>query len=93
MTTHSLTYLYSGDAVRLTPNGTHSGMDITIQNTSSSGYVYLGGEGVNSESFGYRLSPNSAWSIELPGNDAIYAVTDSSSVLVAVLMTNLESGE
>ena len=46
MTTHSLTSLSSSDAIRLTPAGHHSGMDITIQNVDGSAYVYLGGEGV-----------------------------------------------
>ena len=65
-------------------------MDITIQNLHESGYVYLGGEGVDSEDFGYRLAPGAAWSVELPGRDAIYAITDTSSVSIAVLKTGLE---
>jgi hypothetical protein len=76
----------------LTPNGTHTGLDITIQNTHSTAVVYLGGSGVTSQNYGYRLSPDSAWSIELSGKDAIYAITDTNNSKVAVLKTNLESG-
>lgn len=92
MTTHALTTLSSSSATRLTPDGIHSGMDITIQNVHASAIVYLGGEGVTSSNYGYRLDPATAWSIELPGADAIYAITDSTGSKVAVLKTNLESG-
>lgn len=91
MTLHSTIQLLNGEAVRLTPNGLHSGMDITIQNLDDADYVYIGGAGVNSEDFGYRLSPGAAWSVELPGTDAIYAVTNTNAY-IAVLKTNLESG-
>ena len=92
MTTHSLTTLSNSAATRLTPNGTHSGMDITIQNVDASAIVYIGGEGVTSSSYGFRLAPGSAFSIELSGKDSLYAITDTNGSSVAVLKTNLESG-
>ena len=92
MTTHATISLSSETATRLTPNGTHSGMDITIQNVDNAAYVYIGGEDVNPEDFGYRLSPNSAISFELPGRDALYAITDVDESYIAVLKTNLETG-
>lgn len=91
MTQHALVTL-NDTATRLTPNGIHSGIDITIQNVDSSAYVYLGGPEVSISNYGYKLSPNTAWSIELPGQDAIYAVTDSNGSIVATLYTGLESG-
>lgn len=92
MTTHALTTLSSSAATLLTPNGVHSGMDITIQNIHASAYVYIGGEGVTSSSYGYRLSPNTAISFELPGKDALYAITGTNGSQVAVIKTNLDSG-
>jgi len=92
MTQHSLTTLSSTTATRLTPVGLHSGMDITIQNVHASAIVYIGGEGVTSSDYGYRLSPDTAWAIELAGKDAIYAITDTNGSSVAVLKTSLESG-
>jgi hypothetical protein len=92
MTTHILHTLSDATATRLTPNGMHSGMDITIQNVDGSAFVYLGGEGVTASSYGYRLNPGSAWSIELPGIDAIYAISDTNESAIAVLKTNLETG-
>jgi hypothetical protein len=92
MTSHALTTLSSSAATRLTPNGIHSGIDITIQNVHASAYVYLGGEGVTTSSYGYRLSPGSAISFELPGRDAMYAITDTNSSQVAIMKTSLEVG-
>ena len=92
MTSHALTTLSSSAATLLTPNGVHSGMDVTIQNIHASAYVYIGGEGVTASSYGYRLSPGSAISFELPGRDALYAITGTNGSQVAVIKTNLESG-
>jgi len=96
MTTHALTTLSgTAAATRLTPNGVHSGMDITIQNLHASAYVYIGGEGVTSSSYGYRLAPNTAISFELAGKDSLYAYTNSADingVPIAVLKTALEAG-
>jgi hypothetical protein len=92
MTTHSLTTLSSSAATLLTPNGVHSGMDVTIQNVHASAYVYIGGEGVTSASYGYRLNPGTAISFELPGKDALYAITGTNGSQVAVIKTNLDSG-
>jgi hypothetical protein len=92
MTQHSLTTLSNTTATLLTPNGTHSGLDVTIQNIDASAIVYIGGEGVTSSSYGYRLSAGSAWSIELSGKDAIYAITNTNGSKVAVLTTSLELG-
>lgn len=91
MSSHEIFSLSNATATRLTPNGTHSGMDITIQNINSTGYIYIGAEGVTSTSFGYRLLPNHAWSIELPGFDALYAIAENDGAEIAVLKTNLES--
>jgi hypothetical protein len=92
MTTHSLTTLSSSTATRLTPNGVHSGMDITLQNVHDTAYVYVGGEGVTSTNYGYRIAPGHAISWELPGKDALYAMSDTNGSKVAVLKTNLEAG-
>lgn len=92
MIQHSLVTLNNTNEVRLTPNGVHSGIDITIQNVNSSGYVYIGGQGVSSTSYGYRILPNHAISFELPGTDAIYAISSAPDMKIAIINTNLESG-
>ena len=92
MTTHALTTLSNSAATRLTPNGVHSGMDITLQNVHDTAYVYIGREGVTSLDYGYRIAPGHAISWELPGKDALYAITDTNNSKVAILKTNLEAG-
>jgi hypothetical protein len=67
-------------------------MDITIQNVDNEAYVYLGGEGVSDSDYGYRVSPGHAISWELPGKDALYAITDTNGSKIAIIKTNLESG-
>jgi hypothetical protein len=68
-------------------------MDITIQNVNLYGYIYIGGEAtLSEESYGYRVSPGHAISLELPGSDSIYAVASDEDMKVAILKTNLENG-
>ena len=90
MTTHALTTLSSSTATRLTPNGVHSGMDITLQNVNLSGYIYIGGEGVTNANYGYRISPNASVAWELPEKDALYAIAEIDDLKLAVIKTNLE---
>jgi hypothetical protein len=95
MTTHSLIRINAFSPTLVSPLGIHSGVDITIQNLSSEAYVYIGGEGVTTSSFGYRIPPDSAVSFELPGKDSLYATTNSAEsdgIQVAVLKTGLEVG-
>lgn len=89
---HSLLTLSNVTATKLTPNGKHSGMDITLQNVNDSGYIYIGGEGVTSSNYGFRIMPNHSFSIELNGNDAIYAISSSNGLSLAVLKARLEVG-
>lgn len=91
MAQHSLINLSNTSATRLTPNGVHSGMDITLQNVSSSGYIYIGGEGVTAANYGYRLLPNHSFSVELIGSEALYAIASAPDTEVAVLRLGLEA--
>tara|TARA_B110000977_G_scaffold76338_1_gene102998 strand:+ start:2172 stop:2450 length:279 start_codon:yes stop_codon:yes gene_type:complete len=90
MTTHKIE-LIGSVAKRITPNGSHSGMDITIQNVASSGNIYVGGEGVSTTDYGYKLMTNHAISFELPGSDALYLVADNEDSQAAIIQTGLES--
>jgi len=90
MTSHRIE-LIGAAAQRITPNGTHSGMDITIQNVNESGNIYVGGEGVSTSNYGYKVVPDAAISFELPGKDAIYLIADEAETQVAILIIGLES--
>lgn len=91
-TSHNLYTLSNATATRLTPTGIHSGVDVTLQNVHDTAYVYVGSQGVTVSNYGYRIAPGHAISWELPGRDALYAITDTNGSKVAVLMTNLDSG-
>jgi lipid-binding SYLF domain-containing protein len=91
MTAYYRQSLSNTSPVRLSPNGTHSGLDFTIQNSNESGYIYLGGDAsVSSSNYGFRILPNHSISFELPGKDAIYAVASTSGMGVSVIYTSLE---
>ena len=90
MTQQNLYTLSDTTATKITPNGTHSGMDITIQNVNPSGYVYIGTEDVTSTDYGFRLLPQHAWSIELPGYDDLWLIAETDGLQAAVLRTSLE---
>ena len=92
MTQHEVYTLSNVTETRLTPNGTHSGMDITLQNVNDAGYIYIGGEGVTSVSYGYRISANHAWSVELSGQDALYAIAETDGMELAKITVGLEDG-
>lgn len=91
MAEHTTKILSTNSVTRITPLGSHSGMDITLQNVNSSGYIYIGGtDDLSSGNFGYRISPNHAISFELPGRDALYAISSIDNMVLAVMQTGLE---
>jgi len=93
MTTNRLVALSTTSPTLLSPAGTHSGVDITVQNVAAIGYVYIGGSSeLSSGNYGFRIDPSHAISIELNGKDALYALASTSGVSASVLMTNLEQG-
>lgn len=90
MTEHTLITLSNSSATRLTPNGTHSGMDITLQNANATGYIYIGGEGVTAENYGFRILPNHSISFELPPKDALFAIASVNEMKLAKITIGLE---
>lgn len=93
MAEHSLMSISNSSATLLTPAGQHSGMDITIQNVNSSGYIYLGVDNtVNTTNYGFRIMPNHSISFELSGGDKIYGFASAADMSAAVIKINLESG-
>lgn len=89
-TSHGLITLSDTAATLVTTPGTHSGADITIQNVDDTAIVYIGGEGVTTTDYGFKLTPGAAWSVELSGTDHIYAISDTDASKVSLLKVNLE---
>jgi hypothetical protein len=92
MTTNRIVALSTTSPLLLSPAGTHSGVDITVQNINATGYVYIGGSNLTNANYGFRIDPSHAISIELNGRDALYALGSTSGLSASVLMTNLEQG-
>lgn len=91
MAQHRIVSLNSSTPTRITPRGSHGGMDITIQNINTTGYIYVGGdETLSTTSYGYRISPNHAISFELPTKDALFLIA-SDTLSAAIIQTGLES--
>ena len=91
MAYHELRTLSDTTPSRLTPLGTHSGMDITLQNVNGSGYIYVGvDENVTSTSYGFRIMPNHSISFELAGYDALYAIAENNELKLAMIQIDLE---
>ena len=57
---------------------------ISIQNLDSVNYVYFGNSGISSVSYGFRLSPNQAFSIDLGVADQLFATSSDTSSQVAI---------
>jgi hypothetical protein len=89
--THNIIQLSDSDPVAVSVTGQHAGRDITIQNISNSAYVYIGGEGLSVENYGYCIDPNSSFSVELRQQEVIYGVTSENGSSVAVIQLGLES--
>lgn len=90
-TYHQLVELSDTTQTELTPAGkVHSGLDLTVQNVHESATVYLGGTGVTSSNYGYKLEPGDGFSIELNPRDQFYAISDTDGSEVALLRVLLE---
>ncbi len=89
MTTHNL-YTISNTTPTNISDGKDVGWDITIQNVNASGYLYVGGDGVSSTNYGFRVAAGHAISVELPGTDDLYVIASDNGLLAAVLRVNLE---
>ena len=65
--------------------GGKDGSTILIQNPAGGQAVFLGGAGVTSASYGFKLAVDSNISIDLDQDEALYGVVASSTQSVAVL--------
>ena len=89
-TFHDLLTLSNSAATELTPGARHSGLDLTIQNVDEAAVVYIGGAGVTTSDYGFKLTPGAGFSIELNPNDRLYAISDTNGSNAALLRALLE---
>jgi hypothetical protein len=60
-------------------------LTISIQNTDDTIAVFLGGVGVTSSSYGYKLLPGTTFSADLSPADDLYAVAASGTPKIAII--------
>jgi len=89
-TYHELVTLSDSTATELTPGARHSGLDLTVQNVDDTAIIYIGGEGVTTSSYGFKLTPGAGFSIELNPNDRLYVISDTNASEAALLRALLE---
>lgn len=88
-----ISYEVGNTPQRITPNGSHSGLDMTIQNQGPA-IVYIGVDDTLTENnYGYKLPVDQAISFELPGHEALYVyASDMPGAIVSTLGISLEQG-
>jgi uncharacterized membrane protein len=90
-TQHNLYTVGNSTAIAVATSHDGSGRDITIQNVNDDGYIYVGGVGVTTSNYGYRVSPNSAISFELTAQDELFIIGSATNLKAAIITINLES--
>jgi hypothetical protein len=81
---------YVGSQTRITPAGTHSGVDITIQNTSTSNIFIGTDQYVAMTWYGHKLEAGKSVAFSVGPNDALWVISDSpTGAEVAVLTLGL----
>lgn len=89
MATHSIVTLSSTTPTRLSPQATHSGVEVILQNISTNGYVYVGGADVSSSNYGYRVDEDSAFGSNVLPKEEMYAISQNNGTQIAVYQNGL----
>lgn len=58
---------------------------VSIENTSSAGYAYIGGSGVTTSSYGFKLYPAQVLTMDIDQYESFYICGDT-GVTVAILI-------
>lgn len=77
-------------AYEIIPANGGNGKDVTIQNNNATASVLIGGPGVTTTDYGFKITPGLAISFELDGDDAIWAVSSTATATVNVMTVKLE---
>lgn len=84
---HQIVNVYASATVQVNPSSAPDyaeGVTISIQNLNGSNYVYVGGSGTSSTSYGFRLSPNQSITYDLDPSDPVLLATNDTSSSVAI---------
>ena len=86
----TFTLTTSGTAYEIIPALGGNGKDVTIQNNNASASILIGGPGVTTSNYGFKIIPNAAISFELDGTDSIWAVSSTAEATVNIMRIDLE---
>jgi hypothetical protein len=86
----TFTLTTSGTAYEIVPALGGNGKDVTIQNNNATANVFIGGAGVTTSDYGFKILPNAAIAFELDGTDSIWAVGSANSATVNIMRIDLE---
>jgi len=86
--THTLTT--SGTAYEILPANGGNGKDVTIQNNNATATVLIGGPGLTTSNYGFKIVAGAAISFELDGTDPMWAVSATDAATVNTLTIDLE---
>ena len=84
------TLIASGTAYEIIPVLGGNGKDITIQNNNATANIFIGGTGVTTSDYGFKLVPNGAISFNLDPQENVWATSDTSSATVNIMKMNPE---
>lgn len=90
MADHTIITVNNSTATRITPEGTHSGIDLTIQNLDSTHHVYIGGSYVSSTNYGFLLEKGKAVAFTIQPQESLYAIGSHSTQNLAILKLSLK---
>lgn len=62
-----------------------SSFTLIVQNVNTTGYLYLGNAGLTSTNYGFRVSPNQAFTIELPASINLYSLASDANMQAAIM--------
>jgi hypothetical protein len=89
MANHFIVTLSSTTPTRLSPQATHSGVEVILQNISTNGYVYVGGPDVSSTNYGFRVDEDSAFGGNVPSKEEMWAIAETNGTVIAVYTSGL----
>ena len=86
MIRHSLISVSNSEATSIDiSDSIISSFTLVIQNINATGYIYIGNGSVSATNYGFRISPNQAFTIELSSSEDMYALASESGMSVAIM--------
>lgn len=62
-----------------------SSFSLVVQNINPTGYLYIGNSELTTTNYGFRISPNQAFTIEMPSSQNLYCIASDIGLQAAVM--------